>query len=294
MDNDQERQGEAEQGSGPAPQPPSSMPYLAGPGRVPPEYSAFLFRQRLLALRYKTLKMHGTLALAMTVMLSVILYSILSQILQFIIQLLIMPLLMFNQPGNTAMTAPGGGYSQDMSFFVLLLSMLGWIVALVLVVIIGRMMYHPMLRWVQNMHASRYAEAARYVHHTDLLRIVAEENFTQIIIEAVNELPSLRWISPGRPKSLEQQLEFSACYWQSIIELSYGPGRLSNSSLISGSWSWQNSRVSPFVCCGCCCLTGSMAVLVLPFTIITFNHHLLRVARICCLIDYLTEDRFAT
>jgi len=127
----------------------------------------------------------------------------------------------------------------------------------------------------------------------DFLRVVAEEDFTQIIIEAVNAVPSLRWISPGRPKSLEQQLEFSACYWNSILQLSYGPGRLDNASLINGSWTFLMSRVSPYVCCTCCCLsTHYFYIFTLPLLIMTCNYHLYRVARISCMIDYLSEDRF--
>ena len=133
---------------------------------------------------------------------------------------------------------------------------------------------------------------AAFGHET--LRVVAEEDFTHIIIDAVNEIPSLKWISPARPKTLENQLEFSACYWNSVLQLSYGPGRLDNASLFNGSWNFQVSRISLYTCCVCCCLSNSLSVFTLPILLITANYHMYRVARTVCIIDYLVDDKFAT
>lgn len=176
------------------------------------------------------------------------------------------------------------------------------LILLALVMVIGLPVFCVALlapgirRYVDNMHETRYGLAASYLHHTDFLRVVAEEDFTQIIIEQVAEIPSLRWFSPHQPKTIEQQLEFSACYWNSIVQLSYGPGRLDNASLINGSWTYQLSRVSPYMCCTCCLLPyigQVLLVFILPLFFMTCNYHLNKVARICCVIDYLCEDRFA-
>jgi hypothetical protein len=176
------------------------------------------------------------------------------------------------------------------------------LIVLLLILVVGCPLYLVHLlgpaiqRYVDNMHLSRYTLAASYLHHTDFLRVVAEEDFTQIIIEQVAEIPSLRWFSPQRPKTIEQQLDFSASYWNSIVQLSYGPGRLDNASLINGSWTYQLSRVNPYLCCVCCCIpyVGIMFVILsAPIFIMTCNHQLTKLARISCIIDYLCEDRFS-
>ena len=188
----------------------------------------------------------------------------------------------------------GGGSSGSFDeIWIALVPFFGLILALAIGAVLVSFLRTPLKNWVGKMHETRYQQAASYLHHTDFLRVIAEEDFTQIIIESVNDIPSLKWISPGTPKTLVQQLEFSACYWNSILQLSYGPGRLDNASLFNGSWNYQMSRVSLYACCACCCLSNSMMVFTIPAMIITANYHLWRVARLCCIIDYLSGDRFA-
>jgi hypothetical protein len=289
MDQPEDRPGNRHDAAGAVPNYPPEHLHPDYQGFRPPGFSGIAFRQRMEALREKKLKTIHALTLAMSIMAGLIVMSLGGQIVQMAISMLIMPISMLN---------PGSGWSGSGSVNVsdwlfALAPIAGWLLTLLLGVATAFLIHPVMRRWLDSRFQACYVQAASFIHHTDILRVVAEENFTLEIIEAVRELPSLRWISPGQPKNLEQQLEFSACYWQAILELSYGPGRLSNASLISGSWTYLNSQVSPYFCCGCCCMSGSLGIIVVPFMVITFNHHLQRVARICCIIDYLIEDRFA-
>lgn len=289
MDQPEDRPGINSDSGGATPDLPPEHLDAAYQGYKQPGFSGIAFRQRMLALRGKKLQTIRALILAMSIMFGMIIMSVSAQLVQFFISLLILPMSFMNQSS----TGPGRGSMHSDGWMYILMPVLGWLFTLVIGAVAAFLMYPVIRRWLDRKYDALNALAASYLHHTDILRVVAEENFTLQILEAVRELPSLRWISPGQPKSLEQQLEFSACYWQGILELSYGPGRLSNASLISGSWTYLNSQVSPYFCCGCCCMSGSLGIFIVPFMVVTFNHHVQRVARICCIIDYLIEDRFA-
>ncbi|MEZ5339230.1 MAG: hypothetical protein R3F46_13345 [bacterium] len=258
--------------------PPPSQAY--DPKRDKPDY-----RIRLMALRDKAMKLHNALSSIVQIMVVVIMIYVMYYIGQIFMMMFAV------SSGIASGSGPGSGSGDEMWMFIF--PFIGLAIGLIAGVSLAYALGGSIRRWINGMHLTRYRMAESYLHHTDFLRVVAEEDFTFIIIDAVNDIPSLKWISPSRPKTLEQQLEFSSCYWNSIVQLSYGPGRLDNASLFHGSWNHQVSRWSPYSCCACCCLSGSLWIFTLPATIITANYHLYRVARLVCTIDYLLEDRFA-
>ncbi|MCB1188679.1 ammonium transporter [bacterium] len=265
---------------GPAAGQPSSSGY-------DPKYDKPDYRLRLMALRDKVLRLHGQLV--------VIIQIIVAMIVMYVVYYVANFMMMFGILGSSFATgnfnsSSGGPYEYLMAF----LPFAGMALGLIVGAVVAFSIAGSIRRWVESMHVTRYKLSESYLYHTDFLRVVAEEDFTHIIIDAVNEIPSLKWISPARPKTLENQLEFSACYWNSVLQLSYGPGRLDNASLFNGSWNFQVSRISLYTCCVCCCLSNSLSVFTLPILLITANYHMYRVARTVCIIDYLVDDKFAT
>ncbi|MCB1217230.1 hypothetical protein KDL44_07545 [bacterium] len=258
---------------------PPSQAY--DPRRDKPDY-----RIRLMALRDKAMKLHN----ALSTIVQIFVVVIVTYILYYVSYIFMM---MFMVAGGIASSSSGPGNYPGDDMWMVIVPFIGVAVGIVAGISLAYALGGSIRRWINGMHLTRYRMAESYLHHTDFLRVVAEEDFTHIIIDAVNDIPSLKWISPSRPKTLEQQLEFSSCYWNSIVQLSYGPGRLDNASLFHGSWNHQVSRWSPYSCCACCCLSGSLWIITFPATIITANYHLYRVARLVCTIDYLIEDRFA-
>lgn len=254
--------------------------------QLPPEID---YRERLLRLRKRATGIHSAMVNIIGLLIVLPLAAIVYYAMTFIVAF---GLLLINLiPGSPF--AFGGLENTMTEFFLAAVPGTSWLVALVgsgIVVFLNR---RKLVALVDGMHMKRYRMAASYLHHTDFLRVVAEEDFTHIILDRVDDIPALKWISPPRPRTLEQQVLFCACYWNSIIQLSYGPGRLDNASLFNGSWNHLVSRMRPYCCCCCGCTMYSMLAFVLPLAVILTNYHLHRVARLCCIVDYLVEDRFA-
>ncbi len=254
----------------------------------PPPLHSPTARLRLLKLRDRATQLHAVMANIARILIVLVITYFLTYVLQIFSTILLM---MFGL-GAGAM----GGSSLNDPLLEILFTLgpfTGMLLGLILAIVIVSYFGKGIRKWVDGMHETRYRQAASYLHHTDFLRVVAEEDFTRIIIERASELPSLKWISPATPKTIEDQLGFSACYWNSIQQLSYGPGRLDNASLINGSWNHLVSRISLYWCCACCCMSSGSGIISVPLMLITCNYHLWRVARLCCIIDYIVEDRFA-
>ena len=284
MDQPRDSRDEELSGGQPPPQGGGGGSYPAQVPELPyPDY-----RIRLLQFKDKCLQIHAVMANITSVMIVIIL----AYIFYYVVYIISMFVVAAIGIGTNSFSGSGPGSGMGEMYFALI-PIAGFAVGLVIAIIIVSLLGKSIRKWIDGMHQTRYKLAASYLHHTDFLRVVAEEDFTQIIMDAVNELPSLKWISPQKPKKIEDQLEFSASYWNSVLQLSYGPGRLDNASLVNGSWNYQVSRISLYFCCTCCCLANSLAIFIIPLLIITSNYHLYRVARVCCMIDYIVEDRFA-
>ena len=265
--------------------PQPDRPEADNPRRIPPLHNP-AFHWRLRRLRDR----HFAFLNSLATMFNIVLFLIFMYVTVSVCYLMVALGVAFSGFGSSSSGFPFDGTTLASTVLVVL----GAVFAIGLPLVLVGLLRPAVRRQVDGMFQNRYRLAASYLHHTDFLRVVAEEDFTEIIIAAVSDVPSLRWISPARPKTLEQQLEFSACYWNSILQLSYGPGRLDNASLINGSWTHLMSRVSPYMCCACCCMSSYYFwIFTLPMLIMTCNYHLYRVARVCCIIDYISGDPFA-
>lgn len=87
---------------------------------------------------------------------------------------------------------------------------------------------------------------------TTLPLVVCEEDYARQILDLVETVPGLRWVSPPPPRKLEHQLEFAACYYRAYQRLRFGPGRLDPGTVWLGSLRW-------FLGQRMCCLCGCMA-----------------------------------
>jgi hypothetical protein len=161
------------------------------------------------------------------------------------------------------------------------------------VVVLGAVVYgvrYGLGAAARAVFSSYYREATRWLYHTDMLSLFVDENQTAQVVELVNETPGLRWISPPRPRSLEHQLEYAACYFAAYRKLLYGPGRIDAGSVFLGSLAWYAGQ-RQCIGVGCCCLAFPYGTwLALPAWIIGGIGYLNRLAVEACCIDYLLSE----
>jgi len=61
---------------------------------------------------------------------------------------------------------------------------------------------------------------------TNIMTLVVHEEYAEPMLAQAEQTFLLRWISPPRPRTLEHQLEFAACYLPALRKLQWGMGRL--------------------------------------------------------------------
>jgi hypothetical protein len=88
---------------------------------------------------------------------------------------------------------------------------------------------------------------------TDLPLLACDEDCAKQIFQVMESVPGLRWVSPPPPRTLEQQLEFAACYHRAYRHLRICPGRLDTKSVVLGSLAWF---LGQRMCCFCGCLSA--------------------------------------
>lgn len=143
---------------------------------------------------------------------------------------------------------------------------------------------------VRSIFRSHYRETTRWLYHTDMLRLFVDENQTGQIVDIIDNAPGLRWISPPRPRKLEDLLEFAACYFGAYKRLLYGPGRLDGGSVFLGSLTWYTGQRQCVTLGCCCCLNPYSTWLVLPVWIFTGICYINRLAVEACCLDYLLDS----
>jgi hypothetical protein len=141
---------------------------------------------------------------------------------------------------------------------------------------------------VKGIFRNYYREATRWLYHTQMMTLFVDDSQTGQIVELIEDLPGLRWISPPRPRSVEDLLEFAACYFGAYKRLLYGPGRLDGPTVFLGSLAWYTGQ-RQCVCLGCCCSNPYSVVFVLPPWIFAGVGFINRLAIEACCIDYLLE-----
>jgi len=100
---------------------------------------------------------------------------------------------------------------------------------------------------------------------TTLPLVVCEEHYARQILEIMETVPMLRWVSPPPPRRLEQQLEFAACYHRAYQRLRFGPGRLDTGTVWLGSLRWF---LGQRMCCFCGCMSAP-GWLILPLSVLS-------------------------
>jgi hypothetical protein len=146
-----------------------------------------------------------------------------------------------------------------------------------------------LIRLATAVFCGYYRDATRWLYHTDLLALFVDESQTAQIIDLIEDTPGLRWISPPRPKKLEDLLEFAACYFAAYRRLLYGADRLDAGTVFKGSLAWY---VGQRQCVGlgcCCCLFPYSGWITLPVWVITGVGYLNRLAVEACCLDYLLD-----
>jgi hypothetical protein len=142
----------------------------------------------------------------------------------------------------------------------------------------------------QQIFQNYYREASRWLYHTNLLAVFIDENQTAQILELVDSTPGLRWMSPSKPRKLEDMLEFAACYFAGYKKLLYGPGRLDPGSVFLGSLAWYAGQRQCVMLGCCCCLFPYSTMFTLPCWIFAGIGYINRLAVEACCIDYLLDE----
>jgi hypothetical protein len=166
---------------------------------------------------------------------------------------------------------------------------IGTLVGLVATVALGFGMQFLMKILARSIFRSYYREATRWLYHTDMLRLFVDENQTLQIIELINSTPGLRWISQPKPRTLEELLEFAACYFTAYKRLLYGPGRLDAGSVALGSLIWYTGQ-RQCIALGCCCCNPYSGWMTLPLWVFTGVGYINRLAVEACCLDYLMDS----
>lgn len=136
------------------------------------------------------------------------------------------------------------GKSMDSS---MMLEVLGSM-ALSIVITIGGVLF---LIWLGRGAFKRWhAEVWYELHTTNLAVLVVDDAYTRLLTDRIADTWSLRWFAPPPPKTLEEQLEFSASFYVSLRKLLWGVGRLESSPLWQGGMAWFAGTMRGMAC-GC-------------------------------------------
>jgi len=139
-------------------------------------------------------------------------------------------------------------------------------------------------RLIERYHAQTWYE----LHETNFMALVADDIYTKVIHERIQDVWSLRWISPTPPKNLEQQLEFAACYQLALRRMLGGVGRLENGPLWQGGMTWYAGGTRGFAC-GCLAL-GLLSWIGLALVVVCGVFHLQRCGALIAYCDFLLYD----
>lgn len=146
-----------------------------------------------------------------------------------------------------------------------------------------------LVRWgARRLIARCHAQTWYELHNTNFMALVADDVYTKVIQERVEQLWSLRWFSPPPPKTLEQQLEFAACYQLALRRMLGGVGRLDNGPLWQGGLTWFAGE-GRGMACGCTCFV-LLSWLGLALVVVGAVFHLQRCGALTAYCDFLLYD----
>ena len=130
--------------------------------------------------------------------------------------------------------------------------------AMVMPLLFSGLMAFLIWRVLHSYFAKHYWRVTAELEGTGLMMLVVNDDWTRVIAEGMEQDGIVRWIGPPAPKSLEDQLEFAACFYEQLRLLQHGRRHLESVSFWSGAWSWFTGQrrwcfcacASPF-CMGC-------------------------------------------
>jgi len=144
-------------------------------------------------------------------------------------------------------------------------------------------------RWGARKLLVRYHGQTWYeLHQTNFMTMVVDEVYTGLLIDHANSIWSLRWFSPPQPKTIEQLLEFGACYQVALRRMQRGVGRLESGPLWQGSMAWMASA-GRGIACGCLSLTF-LSWLGIGLIVLGFIFYLQRCGALLAYCDFLLYD----
>ncbi|MBN2082166.1 hypothetical protein JW859_08150 [bacterium] len=146
-----------------------------------------------------------------------------------------------------------------------------------------------LVRWGARKLLIRYHAQTWYeLHETNFMALVVDEVYTGLLIDHANSVWSLRWISPPKPKTVEQLLEFGACYQVALRRMLRGVGRLESGPLWQGGMAWY-AGVGRGAACGCLALL-LLSWLGIGLIVIGFIFYLQRCGALIAYCDFLLYD----
>jgi hypothetical protein len=145
--------------------------------------------------------------------------------------------------------------------------------------------YHFAGRYSAVLIKKHYERIWSELWTTNLLPLALEEDYTHQLLERADQIWTLRWISPPPPRTMEQQLEFAACYLEALRRLQRGTARQDNGPLWHGAYSWITGQ-SRGRTCGCLAV-WLLNMVGLALAVLAFYASCQRRAALAAMCDFL-------
>jgi len=140
----------------------------------------------------------------------------------------------------------------------------------------------------RSLYRRHYLSTWNELFSTNMMQMVVDEDYTRLLHERAGDIWSLRWISPPPPRTIEQQLEFAACYQLALRRMLGGVGRLDNTPLWQGGIAYY-AGLRGGVVCGCL-LYLVLSWLAIALWIIGGFYYIQRCAALAAYCDFLLYD----
>lgn len=175
---------------------------------------------------------------------------------------------------------------EDFEFAYLLVMQL--IVPVILGVFGAKGVVYLLVLGCRRMYKRYYLATWNELFTTNMMAMVVDEDYTRLLRERADDIWALKWISPPPPQTIEQQLEFAACYHLALRRMLRGISRLDNTPLWQGGVAYY-AGLRGGVVCGCLMFLVVYG-LAIPVWIIASVYYIQRCAALAAYCDYLLYE----
>lgn len=186
--------------------------------------------------------------------------------------------------GTIALAVTGAAGGNDTNLWIaytvtVVLLMAGALIGLLLVA-----------RWlIRKSFAKVYNKIWRELWQTNFMVLVVDDAYTGVIRERTEHQFALKWLCPPSPRTLEDQLDYAACFRIVLRRMMTRDSRKATGPLWEGAIGWSAGH---WIGCACGCL--SLAVLNwggFALWLLGAIYYLQRKAAVAAFCDFLLYDR---